>query len=116
MVLVATQDVKTAVLASSKISQKTQHATGVPSDTATSCLAPPVATPSHLDPTVGPEKFVSVTQVTFARVLVRTRLCVVLDSMLTELVRSLALIALPVSTLHQTEVLRARPAKKRCFN
>ena len=59
MVLVATQDVKTAVLASSKISQRTQHAMGVPSDTATSCSAPPVATLSHPDLTVGTEKYAS---------------------------------------------------------
>ena len=49
MALVATQRVKTAMLDSSKISQETQHATGVPSDTAISCSVPPVATLSHLD-------------------------------------------------------------------
>ena len=70
MALVATQRVKTAMLDSSKISQETQHATGVPSDTATSCSAPPVATLSHPDPTVGMEKYASATLDSFVLVLI----------------------------------------------
>ena len=70
MVLVATQRVKTVMLDSSKILQGTRGAGSVPLDTATSCSAPPVATLSHPDPTVGMEKYASATLDSFVLVLI----------------------------------------------
>ena len=70
MVLVATQRVKTAMLDSSKISQGTRGVGTAPLDTATNFAAPPVATLSHPDPTVGMEKYASATLDSFVLVLI----------------------------------------------
>ena len=80
MVLVAARSVKTATLASSKILQGTRRVVSVPLGTVTSfSAAPPVATLSHLDPTVGTEKYASVTMDSFALVVIRIRQRVRLD-------------------------------------